>query len=478
MTSTLRSRLWLSYAVILLAALFVVAVGLVIALQRSPVLYRQVIQRLNLAGAVASQRIDDLPRLSAERQDQLLSREGETRQVRFIVLSSEGAVLNDVGPGSGTQLPKFSSPAALLNQDSSLANIFRDPKGTDWLYTVNSLDNQHFLISAAPRPNLPLRSIFRDDVLGPFLQAALVAGVLAIVLGLIIGQWISNPLKRMANSARRMETGNYEPIPLEGPREVQQLGEALNEMAHRVQNSQQSQRNFVANVSHELKTPLTSIQGFSQAILDGTAQTPEQLNQAASVIYSEAGRMNHLVLDLLSLARLEAGTADLQRTPVDLNGLLKGIVDKFSIQARQVKINLCSDLPQLPPVVGDGDRLAQVFNNLLDNALKFTPAGGTVSVGMAPAEGAVLVKVSDSGVGIASEELPRIFERFYQADKSRKGGAGRGVGLGLAIAAQIVTAHGGRIWVESQVGHGSVFTVSLPNVPPVYTAPEARRKPA
>ena len=474
MNSSLRSRLWLSYAVLILVVLSVVATGLVVALQRSPVLYRQVIQRLNLAGASASQRIDDLPRVTVERQNQLLQREGELRQVRFIVLSTAGAVLDDVGAGSGTPLPKFSAPDALVNQDSLLANTFRDPRGSDWLYTVNSLDNQHFLISAALRPTLPIRSIFRDEILGPFLQAAIIAGFLAIGLGLLIGQWIANPLKRMANSARRMETGNYEPIPLEGPREVQQLGEALNEMAHRVQTSQQSQRNFVANVSHELKTPLTSIQGFAQAILDGTARTTETLAQAAGVIYSEAGRMNHLVMDLLALARLEAGTADLQRTPVDLNALLKSIADKFSIQAHQVQINLCTELIQLPPIIGDGDRLAQVFINLVDNALKFSTTGGTVTIRMAAVDEAVWVKVIDNGVGIAAEDLSRIFERFYQADKSRRGGAGRGVGLGLAIAVQIITAHGGRIWVESQVGQGSTFTVSLPN----HLTLDGRRKPA
>ena len=474
MNSSLRSRLWLSYAVLILVVLSVVATGLVVALQRSPVLYRQVIQRLNLAGASASQRIDDLPRVTVERQNQLLQREGELRQVRFIVLSAAGTVLDDVGAGSGTPLPKFSAPDALVNQDSLLANTFRDPRGSDWLYTVNSLDNQHFLISAALRPTLPIRSIFRDEILGPFLQAAIIAGFLAIGLGLLIGQWIANPLKRMANSARRMETGNYEPIPLEGPREVQQLGEALNEMAHRVQTSQQSQRNFVANVSHELKTPLTSIQGFAQAILDGTARTTEMLAQAAGVIYSEAGRMNHLVMDLLALARLEAGTADLQRTPVDLNALLKSIADKFSIQAHQVQINLCTELIQLPPIIGDGDRLAQVFINLVDNALKFSTTGGTVTIRMAAVDEAVWVKVIDNGVGIAAEDLPRIFERFYQADKSRQGGAGRGVGLGLAIAVQIITAHGGRIWVESQVGQGSTFTVSLPN----HLTLDGRRKPA
>jgi two-component system, OmpR family, sensor kinase len=293
-----------------------------------------------------------------------------------------------------------------------------------------------------------------------------VALLLAVMLSLFIGQWIAHPLKRMATSARKMEFGNYQPLPLEGPREVQQLGEALNEMAHKVTLSQQSQREFVANVSHELKTPLTSIQGFSQAILDGAVNSPEALRQAAGVIYNESGRMYRLVQDLLSLARLEAGTADLQRNPLDLATLLRSVADKFALQAQHTGVNLCADLAGTLPIVGDSDRLTQVFTNLVDNALKFTPPGGDVTICAGLSNGFALATVSDTGPGIPVEEQPRIFERFFQVDKSRRGGSGRGVGLGLPIAAQIVAAHGGRIWVESLPGHGAKFSVSLPLASP------------
>ena len=476
MISTLRSRLWLSYAVLILSALCVVAIGLVIGLQRTPILYRNVVQRLNLAGASLSARIVEPARPTGERAEKLLEREADLRQVRFIVINNNGAIQLDVGPGSGAVLPKLDLQAKVSEDEALQAFTFVDAQGSAWLYTVFSLDNGRFLVTAAPRPSISLRAIFRDELLRPFLQAGFIAGVLALILGLFIGQWISNPLKRMASLARRMETGHYEAIPLEGPREVQQLGEALNEMAHRVQTSQQSQREFVANVSHELKTPLTSIQGFSQAILDGAVQTPEAMAQAASVIYNEAGRMYRLVLDLLALARLEAGTADLQRAPVDLSVILKGIGDKFSLQAQQAKVTLSLELSQVPEILGDGDRLAQVFTNLVDNALKFTPPGGMVRLSSGLMEGAVQVQVSDTGVGIGADDLPRIFERFYQVDKSRQGGAGRGVGLGLAIASQIVAAHGGEIKASSQPGKGSIFSVRLPILPPSGAAKDVRRR--
>jgi signal transduction histidine kinase len=243
---------------------------------------------------------------------------------------------------------------------------------------------------------------------------------------------------------------------------VKDLAHSINEMTRRVEVSQQSQRDFIANISHELKTPLTSIQGFAQAIQDGTVSAPEALQQAAGVIISEAGRMYDLVMDLLSLARLDAGTADLRTDPVDLNELLNNVADKFIPQARKAQVTLQTRLDPLPTIQGDSDRLAQVFNNLIDNAIKFTPAGGSVQISAAPLAKGVEVKVADTGIGIAPADQQRIFERFYQADKSRRGGSHRGVGLGLAIARQIIQAHGGSLTVRSQPGQGSEFSVRLP----------------
>jgi signal transduction histidine kinase len=462
MVSSLRTRLWLSYAVLILVALSVVAVGLVIALQRNPLLYRQTVTRIYLAGSAISFRLVELPKITADRVDKILLREAEARSLRLAILNADGSVLLEAGQGSAAALPRLPLPLISTEDDPNQAKLFRDAAGIDWLYTLDALENGRYLLTTAPRPVLRPRDIFRDEVLGPFMQAALVALLLAAGLALFIGQWISNPLKRMAAAARKMGAGEHQVVPVEGPREVKQLGEALNEMSHQVQISQQSQREFVANVSHELKTPLTSIQGFAQAILDGTVQDPAALQQAAGVIYNESNRMHRLVLDLLSLARLEAGTADLQRTPLDLTDLLKSIVHKFSLQAQHVQVSVNTDLAASLPIVGDADRLTQVFTNLLDNALKFTPAGGQVSIRAAQENGSAVVSVADTGAGIALEDQPRIFERFYQVDKSRKGGTGRGVGLGLPIAAQIVAAHGGRISLESQPGHGSKFTIALP----------------
>jgi signal transduction histidine kinase len=222
----------------------------------------------------------------------------------------------------------------------------------------------------------------------------------------------------------------------------------------------------VANVSHELKTPLTSIQGFSQAILDGTVDTAPALKKAAGIIKSEADRMYRLVVDLLDLARFDAGTLKLDLNSLDLARLLKRVVNQLIPQAVQSQVNLTLDLEPLPTLVGDGDRLAQVFTNLVDNALKHTPAEGDVRL-VARGEGdQIRVEVIDSGKGIPEDQLDRIFERFYKIDGSRRGDGVPGTGLGLAIAQGIVQAHGGTISVRSRLGEGSSFDVCLPAVRP------------
>jgi signal transduction histidine kinase len=254
------------------------------------------------------------------------------------------------------------------------------------------------------------------------------------------------------------------------------MAKAFSDMSQKVKASQQSQKDFVSNVSHELKTPLTSIQGFAQAILDGTAQTPEALHQAASVIQQEANRMHRLVMDLLTLARLEGGTADLEKQPVDLGEIIRQIVDNFSLQAQKAGIHLeLKKEKNLPIIRGDGDRLVQVFTNLVDNALKFTPQNGEVIVNADASAGYLFIRVTDSGPGITPEDQKRIFERFFQTDRSRKGGANHGIGLGLPIAREIVRAHGGEVWVESNPGRGSVFVVKLP-VEPSLSAVQIHRR--
>jgi two-component system sensor histidine kinase ResE len=234
-------------------------------------------------------------------------------------------------------------------------------------------------------------------------------------------------------------------------------------MSRQVKLSQQRLRDFVADVSHQLKSPLTSIRGFAQAILDGTAGDYDTRLRAAQVIEDEFKRMIRQVDGLLELSRMQSGQIQMAREPVDIKELLEHCRDIFAIRAEEKGVLLLkTDAVPLAPVIGDIDRLEQVFSNLLDNALKHSPLGGEVSItGRQTTAGAIEITVADSGLGIPSEQLPYVFERFYQVGEVRTG-----VGLGLAIAREIVLAHGGKIEAKSPPGQGAEFTVVLPTSTP------------
>jgi two-component system, OmpR family, sensor kinase len=465
MVSSLRTRLWLSYALLVGIVLCIVAAGVAISLQQSPILYRQAILRIRLADAFVTARMETVLQSSPGLYEQVMNQQASARQVRLILLTPDGKVSFDTGAGTNPALPKKFLPDLTPETDLTIAKTFRDANNVAWFYVAHSLsDGQNDLMVMAPRPRLALRAILRDNIISPFIRAGFVALVFAFLIGLGMAAWISNPLREMTQATRGLAKGSYTPMPVKGPKEVKQLAGAFNEMIDRVQESQKSQRDFLANVTHELKTPLTSIQGFAQAIMDGTVSAPEALHQAASIIYDEADRMHRMVMDLLSLARLEAGTAGLARDPVNLDELLHNVAGRFAIQAQQANITIQENLANSPVCTGDADRLFQVFTNLVDNAIKFTPSGGVVILSLDTVNGSAQVGVSDTGAGIAPEDQKRVFERFYQADRSRRAssGTGRGAGLGLAITRQIVLAHSGQISVESILGKGSTFTVTLP----------------
>lgn len=459
MFTSLRTRLWLTYALLAGGVLCIVAAGLVLFILRNPSQARQAYQRLQVIATLIQNRDIALENATPAQLTKGMERADQTYGVRLLLYSSNGTVQEDTRAATVGAFPRIPLPGA--NQSQSRYQV-RDLQGRVWIYAVRTLSDGGWVVAAVQAPGSVLFQVLRDDLFPPMIEAGLVALVAALILAFWITRWVVAPLQRISKAAHAITTGEYQPIPLEGPTEVKELGQAFNDMAARVQNSQRSQRDFVANVSHELKTPLTSIQGFAQAILDGTANTPEALQQAGNVIFTEASRMYRLVLDLLDLARLDAGIADLQRSPLDMTAILNNVVDKMTPQARQAQVDLTSNVAAIPPIMGDADRLSQVFTNLVDNALKYTPAGGHVTVKAGQIDGKIEVSISDSGAGISPDELPHIFERFYQTDKSRPGGSRHGVGLGLAIAHDIVQAHHGSIEVTSTPGKGSTFVVKIP----------------
>ncbi|WJQ84004.1 ATP-binding protein [Brevibacillus brevis] len=218
---------------------------------------------------------------------------------------------------------------------------------------------------------------------------------------------------------------------------------------------------FVANVSHELRTPLSMLQGYSEAIVDDIVATPEEHKELAQIIYDESARMTKLVNELLSLARMEAGHVELFQETMELRPYLERIQRKFTNLAREREIHLFLETSTTHThVLIDPDRMEQVLTNLIDNALRHTPSGGSVTI-RARGDKTLLVEISDTGSGIPQEDLPFVFERFYKADKARTRGRLGGTGLGLAIAKNLVEAHGGTISVQSKLGEGTTFTIAL-----------------
>jgi len=455
MFTSLRSRLWLSYAFVIAVALTIVALVLLAFLIRNPVLNRQLQQRLRVVqNLISGSPQDFLDNPTA------LQKIVQENKVRVLVYNAARVNLLDSNPNDALlPFPRRN----LLGRNSQTAV---DAKGTVWLYTTSRLSDGRILVVAAPRPRAPVLNIFADEFLLPIIEGGVIAFLLALILAFVLSRWVADPLQQLVLAARAYPSEALEALEPHGPHEVQDLTRAFNSMIKRVHISQQSQKDFVANVSHELKTPLTSIQGFAQAILDDTADTPIARKQAAQIIYAESARMHRMALDLLDLARLEAGTADLQMSPVDIAVLMQSIVEKFTPQATQAGVALQVNISEsLPSLNADGDRLAQVFTNLVDNALKFTPVNGHVTLSAKKVGAEMELSVADSGFGVANEALPRLFDRFYQADSSRAGGEKHGAGLGLAIVQEIVQAHGGKIDVRSQLGHGTTFTIHMPLVP-------------
>jgi two-component system, OmpR family, phosphate regulon sensor histidine kinase PhoR len=221
-------------------------------------------------------------------------------------------------------------------------------------------------------------------------------------------------------------------------------------------------QDFVANVSHEFKTPLTAIQGFAETLLGGAIEDPNNNRRFLEIIREHASRLGRLTDDLMKLARIEAGKLELQFSPANLADLADACEETALLKARRKQITLEMDVPAtLPPVRGDANLLHEVLQNLLDNAVQYTHPGGKIHVSATAGGREAVVAVADTGIGIPLADQERIFERFYRVDAARSREAG-GTGLGLSIARHIVEAHGGRIWVESEVGAGSIFSFSVP----------------
>ncbi|MBN9388778.1 MAG: HAMP domain-containing protein [Chloroflexi bacterium] len=375
--------------------------------------------------------------------------------------------------GQTVQFTRISTAANNGRQDGSLTTttgrgyslVWKAP-ARDSAPNLFGLNNQNIpqpYMLALVIPDIPPHEVWQDLSL-ILAGAGVVALLVASLAGFLLARSLTRPLVRLTEASQAVARGDYaHRVAPEGGYEMTRLAETFNQMTYNVDKSQRIQRQLIANVSHELKTPLTSIQGFSQAMLDGILRRPEDFVRPAEIISHETARMIRLVNGLLELSKLESGQAALQLTGLDLARVLQNCADSFAPQARSNEVKLLTDFNSPLPLNGDPDRLNQVFTNLVHNALKFTPAGGTIRLAAYRTGSSVVVTVTDTGAGIPAADLPHIFERFYQADKSRRRDqADEGTGLGLAISREIIQAHGGKIEATSELNKGTQFVVTLP----------------
>ena len=289
-----------------------------------------------------------------------------------------------------------------------------------------------------------------------------VFGIGSMMLGLavIMSRRISAPLAQLTRAAQKVAAGDLRvEVPRSSIREVDTLSRAFSAMATGLQRLDEARRNMTADIAHELRTPLTVIKGKLEGILDGVYPgTPAHI----APVLEEANLLERLVEDLRMLSLAEAGQLPLYREPVSAAELLEDTRHSFAAEAASHGIGLTLDLaPDLPPVDVDPQRMQQVLGNLVANSLRYTPAGGRIDLRASISAGNVTIAISDTGRGIAPEDLTHIFDRFWRGDRSRTRQGG-GAGLGLAIARQLVEAHGGRIAAASRLGHGTTIMIELP----------------
>ncbi len=301
------------------------------------------------------------------------------------------------------------------------------------------------------------------------LYSGIVGVAVAAVFSVTLSKTLTRPLQKINRAALDMASGNFEcKIEEERDDEIGSLIKTFNYSVEQVQKYLDEQkrlevlrRNLVANVSHELKAPLASVRGYSELMLDGYIDEKEK-DKYLKTILDNSVHLSRLVDDLLTLSHLESGQLSLEKSEVSVEALVRWSFESVAPRGEAKGINLKLELePSLPIINGDRHRLHEVLVNLLENALEYTPSGGTVTLGVKSSNSQLIMIVKDTGRGIPEEEIQRIFERFYKVDKSRRRSE-KGSGLGLAIARQLVELHGGQIKVESEVGKGSIFRVYLP----------------
>ncbi len=468
MLHSFRARLLTGFGIVILLTLMLSASAVALLLRD---------QQAEAAEARIGLLVGPITQLAREREllgwpNQLIRAElravADLYEIRMLLLDRNDRVAVDTERGEPlvgeTLALSFTEPVDAQGQMAAFRTQRLRVDGAD-LYLFTAGETAGTIQDETPLQRLVI-AVPAGDVAGAWATllprlaiAGLGAAVVAVIFALLFASRITTPIAQMTRASEAMGRGDLDQrIDVNGGDEVGRLAEAFNTMSSRLSRSDRSMRDLLANVSHELRTPLTSIQGFSLAITDGIAEDPRE---AAALINDEAERIRLLVDDLLYLSEIESGTVHLEIEDVDLDGLIEGSVRRFRLQAEERGVDLVP-VPGGGTIRADGRRLEQVLANLVDNAIRFTPSGGAVTVSAHQVADGALLEVHNPGDPIPEEDRQRVFDRFYQVDRARSPGRHRG--LGLAIVHELVQAHGGTVSVDSATERGTTFSVFLPLV--------------
>jgi signal transduction histidine kinase len=385
-------------------------------------------------------------------EDRLTSGVTALNSNRLLLLNAQRRILFDSGDASTSgMLVDVTASKRVVNVGEARATLGSEAYLAAAVGIAPARDPIGAAYVVLARPEASVAAAAAGDLALSLLEAGGAALILALLLAFLFSRTLTRPLVQLGAAAEDIAAGNYSRrVGIRGDDEIGTLGSAFNGMAEAVERARMIQRDFLANVSHELKTPLTSLIGFSQALVDGSLMSDTERSRAATIVNDESQRVLRLAQELLDLARVEAGSISMHIAAVDLGGQLQQQLEIVKPRAEARHLELAFGWPpDIPPVAADPERLQQVLDNLLDNAVKYAPESSAVSVTARLVEGAVETVVSNP----AGEHRPdpdRMFDRFYRADPSRSSSAG-GVGLGLAISRELAVAMKGRLWADIDV---------------------------
>jgi signal transduction histidine kinase len=465
---SLRLRLILSFGLLIFVTLFLAGTATIYLLREQQETAAS--ERVGLLAEPMARRAGELEAIGGTPKQiiDILRAEYAYENVRILLVNGAGVVEGDsAGALTGQTISQIVTAVEEINED--LRYRVQTSRGPEDLLLFSSTRYGRTIVTPFTPRFQTIVAVEQADVRGAWrelMPRLFLAGGIALFFGVIaaglLARSITRPLAQITAASEQMAQGNYEQqIPAYGGDEVSRLANAFNAMSRQVSRSHRTLRDFLANVSHELKTPLTSVQGFSQAMVDGSLTKPEDYSEAGRIINDEAVRMRGLVDDLLYLSQVEQGEFSVQLEDMSPNELLRATRERFERRAQQSGINLEVEAQETPSIRADGRRLEQALANIVDNAVRHTPSGGSVILSSFAQNGHVQLSVHNTGSVIPQEALPHVFDRFFQADPAGAS-ADANTGLGLAITKEIVQAHGGNVEAESTTEAGTRFTITLP----------------